>query len=297
MSSSALNIQVNGEEAAKLLSKIHRYTGVYRTLSVKETLLAAAGKDPLVPNIRVDVESAGAVEVKRLKVLGADIISWQCQRDDKGTAIQRKKKLTSIRMVIGVPKQDFGWTARVVFIRELGKASVTEDVVPVDRFIFPIENIALPLALKNSFPSASFVSAIRVDRSPAGCRPADDLYRKQLRFVAHQMSVTEKSLGSGINSGDRVPLEIGWDGGVEIVNHCSIHVASHELVKFHRCVRPHQDFYFKLAKRAVDFRRFKQARGELTDFSKTTSHWAIDEDMKNETEKIRSEIHLSFTPN
>jgi hypothetical protein len=76
---------------------------MYSTLLIEKPLCPSAGKDPFVPNIRMNVQAAGAVEVKGLEVLWSDIIAGQGKGHNERPAIEWKKELSAIRMIVGVP--------------------------------------------------------------------------------------------------------------------------------------------------------------------------------------------------
>ena len=86
-------------------------------------------------------------------------------------------------MIVRVPEED---AARIAAMRCVGGGrlvAVRQDVMPADRIVAAIEDVALPFADERALRRAGLIAGIGVDRARALRRPADDLDRARRRIV------------------------------------------------------------------------------------------------------------------
>jgi hypothetical protein len=76
---------------------------MHRSLLVKESLFTLHCKHTIVPDIRVDIQSARSIEPKAYELFGFSVIAREGQRYQKGAVVQGKEQLPSIGMVIAMP--------------------------------------------------------------------------------------------------------------------------------------------------------------------------------------------------
>ena len=68
-------VQRGLQQAAKLTGEIDRHTGVDGPLLVEKTLSATYRKNPLVPDIRVDVQSFATIKPEADEILELHIVA------------------------------------------------------------------------------------------------------------------------------------------------------------------------------------------------------------------------------
>ena len=155
-------LQVHLQQTVKLPGKIHGYPGMNGSLFVEKTLFPLNGKHTVMPDSRMNVHALPATAVKADKILGSDIVSGSGEGNDKWPVVFRKKQLTAIRMIIGMPQQQF---FRFVVVSLPGKyrfRTVTQNIPAIDSIVFSIKNITLPAADKNAFDRTAFITTVGV---------------------------------------------------------------------------------------------------------------------------------------
>jgi hypothetical protein len=75
------------------------------TLPVKVAAREAAREHPFVPDVGVDIESAGAVKPERLELLRPHVISRQRQGNHERFGSLRVEQLATIGVIVGMPQQ------------------------------------------------------------------------------------------------------------------------------------------------------------------------------------------------
>jgi len=110
---------------------------VDRALPVEEALRPAEAEDALVPDVRVDVQTATAVEPEADETVGRDVVARQGQRHVEGARVQREERRPAVRVVVGVPQQHAPGRTGVVGARQLREDGVGQDVVSNDASLRP----------------------------------------------------------------------------------------------------------------------------------------------------------------
>src|SRR5689334_14387456 len=119
---------------------------MHGALLVEEALRASRREHAFVPDVRVDVEAAAAVEAKADEVRGLDIVSGKREGDEKRSALEREEELTAVRMVIRVPEQDPPRQAGMPVVGRCGIVAVGKNVMAADGIVATVENVSLPFA-------------------------------------------------------------------------------------------------------------------------------------------------------
>ena len=162
---------------------------MHRPLLVEKTLFALERKNSFMPDVGMDVEALTSVADESDEILGLDIVSRKGEWAEKGVFIQGEKKLTPVRMIIGVPEQKVFRIALVGFIGLFRIHRVAKGIVPGDGLVGTVEHITFPFSFEDSFGGPALVSGIRIDLSPALMGPADDFDFLVFLFF-HQTSKT-----------------------------------------------------------------------------------------------------------
>ena len=71
---------------------------MHASLPIEEPLGILDGKNALMPDIRVNIETPAAVAPECHDPSGVDIVTGQRDRDDKGFPVDRMEELTAVRM-------------------------------------------------------------------------------------------------------------------------------------------------------------------------------------------------------
>ena len=125
-----MNRNLDFQQAVEFPRKIDRDPRVHGSLLVEKTLFALEGENSFMPDVGMDVETLAPVAEESDEILGLDIVSWKGEGAEKGVFIQREKKLTPIRMIIGVPEQKVFRIALVGFIGLFRIHRVAKGIVP-----------------------------------------------------------------------------------------------------------------------------------------------------------------------
>jgi len=98
-----------------------------------------------VPDVRMDVETAAPVAIKRDKLFRPYLVARQRQRHDKTLAMQRIKHLAAVGVVIGAPDQrPLARPERPVGSRLLRPIAPSEQIGVADRIVARVKRLALP---------------------------------------------------------------------------------------------------------------------------------------------------------
>ena len=186
---STLNWDLDFQQAVELPGKIDRDPRVHRPLLVEKTLFALERENSFMPDVGMDVETLASVTEKSDEILGLDIVSRKGEGAEKGVFIQGEKKLTPVRMIIGVPEQKVFRIALMGFIGLFRIHREAKGIVPGDGLVGTVEHITFPFSFKDSFGGPTLVSGIRIYLSPALMGPADDFDFLVFLFF-HQTSKT-----------------------------------------------------------------------------------------------------------
>ena len=101
---STLNRNLDFQQTVEFPGKIDRDPRVHRPLFVKKTLLALKRENSFMPDVGMDVEALASVAEESDEILGLYIVSREGKGAEKRVFIQGEKKLTPVRMIIGVPE-------------------------------------------------------------------------------------------------------------------------------------------------------------------------------------------------
>ena len=191
---------------------------MHGALLVKEALPAAGSEHAFVPDAGVDVQALVAGKAEADESLGRDVITRQGQRDVKGLAVQREEELTAVRVVIGMPKQHAAGLTAMIVAGLWRVGGVRQDVVPGDRFILPVKNVALPIADENALRGAGFIAGVFVHGPGARRGPANNLDGAKFRVI-DQMTVALEAAVSGVDDGHDDRRQTAWNVRVEEVEY------------------------------------------------------------------------------
>jgi len=164
------------------------------TLPIEESLSITDRKNAFVPGTWMDIETLLAVTPEGDDMLECQVVSRQCRRKYKRLLIQRKKQLTTIRMIVEVPEQHLiSRHRRLACLRLLRVGRPAEDIVLADGIIATEEHITIPLADECALDTTGFITSAGVDGTPTLGGPLDDF---DLAFagVPHQVSVALQRL-------------------------------------------------------------------------------------------------------
>ena len=152
---------------------------------VKKRALLGQGKDGLVPDAGVNVQTPAGFDIKRHEVPRRDVIAGQGQGHDERSAVDRRKELAAVGVIVGVPEQDPRAVWRrvgPVGRRELsGVPGPAQQVLVVDGLVATEKDLAVPPDVEVARGRASLVPGPRVDRPPPQRGPGDDLDREVSR--------------------------------------------------------------------------------------------------------------------
>ena len=93
------------QQAVEFSWEVDRHPRMHCSLLVEEPVFATDGKDSLVPDIRMYVETLIPAEQKTDEIFGTDVIAGHRQGSKERHANLWKEQLPAIRMVICVPQQ------------------------------------------------------------------------------------------------------------------------------------------------------------------------------------------------
>ena len=154
---------------------------MHTALSVQELGMVIERHDRPMPNAWMNIKPAAAVTPERNELLRCHVVPRQSERHDKTLAMQRIEQLAAIGMVIGAPDQRLLPLFRGAVGGRLFRPIAPGEEVAVAYSVVPsLKGLAFPPELEHSFGDASLIPGILVNRSPALCRPADDLDRDAL---------------------------------------------------------------------------------------------------------------------
>jgi len=184
-----LNRNLDFQQAVEFPGKIDRDPRVHGPLLVEKTLFSLERENSFMPDVGMDVEALTSVTEESDEILGMDIVSRKGEWAKKGVFIQGEKKLTSVRMIIGVPEQKVFRIALVGFIGLFRIHRVAKGIVPGNSLVGTVEHITFPFSFEDSFGGPALISGIRIVLSPALMRSADDFDFLIFLFF-HQTSKT-----------------------------------------------------------------------------------------------------------
>lgn len=167
--------QVDAKQTAEFPRELHGNSRVNGSLTIVALNLLIERKNPLVPDIGVDIKPLGAVKEKRDEMTRQHVVARKRQWHKKWDERSGEKRLPTIRMVVCMPKQDMLGPQRKVAIGKRRLAGISKDIFPSDSLVGSKKYLPHPSGFENPFFDSPLVSRVEVDRPPPFCWPPHDL--------------------------------------------------------------------------------------------------------------------------
>ncbi|MGF6700061.1 hypothetical protein OKW38_004673 [Paraburkholderia sp. MM5496-R1] len=188
------------EETTKLAGKVDRDARVDGALLVKEPLGSFESEHPFMPDVWMDVEALLSIKAKAHELLWRYVVPGQRQGNVERAMVERKEQLSTVWVVVRVPKQHALRYIGVVVTGCFRLHCVRKDVVAAHSLVSTVQNVPAPFAHKCAFGRACLITGSGVNGPCTHCRPLHNLDRTLAR-VCYKPAESIKRCGGRIDHG------------------------------------------------------------------------------------------------